>query len=135
MIQLTQFGKDHWSLLAYIQTLCVDSQSGIGRINSNRMRTNKHKRPHIGNSCMIAWNEAWGTRLQGYFECDKVTQPTFQLKDHDDWDCLNDLVENKLVDIISDVNHFITLTDSGKSLSLQLTQHKLNGGQFATFKV
>lgn len=134
MIQQTQFGKDHWSLLAYIQTLCVDSQSGIGRINANRMRTNKNKRPHIGNSCITPWKESWGTRLQGYFECDKETQQTLQLKEHDDWDCLEDLEQNGLVDIISDVNHFITLTESGKALSLRLTHHKLNGEHYATFK-
>lgn len=36
------FGKDHWSLLAYVETCCVDGQDGIGTLDRRRLRVGTH---------------------------------------------------------------------------------------------
>lgn len=135
MIQIAQFGKDHWSLLAYIQTLCLDANTGIGRINANRMRTNRNTHPYKGNDCLTKWDNNWGTRLFGAFESKNPVADGLKLETHDDWDCLEDLEKNGLVEIISDVNNFVVLTPEGKKVSLLLSEHKLNGGQYAHFQL
>ena len=43
-----KFGKDHWSMFAYIETLCVDGVSGVGTIHSNRVASKLRTRKANG---------------------------------------------------------------------------------------
>lgn len=135
-VPVSDFGKDHWSLMAYIETLCVDSiNKGIGTIDKRRVRANEKTHPlHAVNSGHgIGWESSYGTRLSCYCNEQGNTCPSRQLPDHDDWDCLNDLEAAGLIDVISEANGFVKLTDKGREVAGRLRAHKSKGGMFATF--
>lgn len=137
-VNVTDFGKDHWSLLAYIETLCVDSgKGGIGEIDKLRVRCNPKRHPlHAVSSGLgpRTWKPEYGTRLTGFWKDDKTTDPKRQLKSHDDWDCLYDLEMAGLLAIISEVNGFVRLTRRGIRMTAEVRAHKAQGGVFATFR-
>jgi hypothetical protein len=142
IIDILQFGKDHWSLLGYIDSLCVEGVEGIGQINKYKMRCNKNTHP-ILNVNGFDWNIGFGTRLAGYFESkfkgdpEKAEVAGIFLSQHDDYDCLYDLADNGLIEIDYQsglINGFVTLTKFGNTVAFQLREHKANGGQYAHFK-
>lgn len=129
----SQFGKDHWSLMAYLEIRCVDHRGEIDR---------KHLRCNIDRHPMLAWApygepQAWkseyGTRLAGYFMGGDKRDTAKQLPGHDDWDCLDDLADNGFVEIISLVNGLITITPKGNKVAAQLREHKTKGLHFYQF--
>jgi hypothetical protein len=144
---VSQWGKDHWSLLAYLEDLCVKSKTvidglgNVGTIDKSRLRANEHTHPlqAVNSGRVSAWNPAWGTRLKGYFELSNRTDVCaaeaagVQLPQHDDWDCLDDLEVAGLVTIVSLANGFVALTSAGLAMGAELRAHKAKGAHFATF--
>jgi len=132
---MSDFGKDHWSLLGYVETLCVEgTKEGIGTIDYRRMRVNEKTHPLLSRApSSLSWQPTYGSRLKGYWKPDKTTDPLRRLDDHDDVDCLDDLADEGLVEILSLVNGYVTLTDRGREIALRLRAHKSKGGHFATF--
>lgn len=135
---MKDFGKDHWSLLAYIETLLVDSvHRGVGVIDKRRVRSNEKTHPmHAVNanlSSAIRWKPEYGTRLSGFWIDGERTDPKRQLSDHDDWDCLNDLESAGLLEVLSEANGFVRLTDKGLTVAGLLRAWKAKGGVFSTF--
>lgn len=134
---IEHFGKDHWSLLAYAESTCVNGTEGFGNLSSNRMRCNKEKHPLLssGNN----WKTEYSTRLKGFFEfpdrsdAEKAIQAGVMIEGHDDWDCLNDLDEAGLIEIKSLVNGSITMTKKGMELTNKIREHKCEGGSFSNF--
>ncbi len=137
-LQVSDFGKDHWSLLAYIETLCVDSRvKGVGEIDKRRLRCNEKRHPvHAVNMNIanVRWKGDYGTRLSGFFRDSGTTNKKRQIRSHDDWDCLEDFERLGLIEIMSEVNGFVRLTDKGLSLALRVREWKAKGGHFGTFK-
>lgn len=134
----SKFGKDHWSLLAYLETRCVDGQYGVGVIDFRRVRCNPERHPvHAVNR--TAWQSNYGTKLAGFFEfagrddLAAAAAAGVQLPDHDDWDCIADLEAADLLTLTSSANGLVKLTDLGIKVSAALRAHKANGGQFAEF--
>lgn len=134
-VPVQKFGKDHWSLLAFVEILCVDHKGAISDVNRQRMRTNIKRHPGHGYFPLGTegheWKKDWGTRLRGYFE---KRDSKLRLNQHDDWDCLEDfenagLLENKG----SGLNPVLRLTPLGKALAARLRVFKQDGGQFAYF--
>lgn len=120
-----QFSKDHWSLLAYVETRAVDHRN---RLDHEHMRTNIGTHPFLRNDAYQKsrpkrWESSHSTRLRGNKTIDG----------HDDWDCLDDLDDAGLVEIISLVNGFVRMTDYGLAISAQLRKHKANGGKYRDF--
>ncbi len=117
------FGKDHWSLLAYVETRCVDDK---GKLDKRHLRCNPKGAHsiHAVNANILGprWEPTWGTRIKGG-----------QLDQHDDWCCLEDLEAAGYVEITSAVNAFVKLTKAGVAMAALLRAHKAAGGQFATF--
>lgn len=139
----SKFGKDHWSMLAYIETCCVDGRDGVGTLDKRRVRCNEHNHPlnkGIYNSD-AAWKPSYSTRLSGFFDfpergdTDKAVAAGFQLQGHDDWDCLDDLDAAGYVEVISMSNGFVRMTISGCKVAALLREHKANGGMFAGFRI
>lgn len=135
-----KFGKDHWSLLAYIETLCVDGKNGVGAIDHRRVRCNEVSHsPLKGVYDGRAWKPSYGTRLSGFFDYPeradsaKAAQAGYQLLTHDDWDCLDDLESAGYVEILSMVNGFVRLKPDGIRVSALLRKHKVEGGMYANF--
>lgn len=85
-ITIDRWGKDHWSLLAYVESVCVD---GHGEIDLRRMRCDADRHP--GYAVRQGFDDnshkKYSTRLQDG-----------ELQDHDDWDCLDDLEAAGLVE-------------------------------------
>jgi hypothetical protein len=136
-VTIEEFGKDHWSLLAYVETCIVDKKGAhgvpmTGEIDRDRIRCNGDRRPHLfGPRVAMAsnkWKGEWGSRLQGYFEKKDME---LQLPTHDDW--LEDMEREGLLEIMSVVNGFIVITDKGLAICKHLREHKARGGHFAGF--
>lgn len=136
-IQPQNFGKDHWSLLSYVEDLCVNGKGGAGAISRSHMRCNPEKHPIL--SCGNQWSPRYSTRLKNFFQFEerddyaKACDAGVQINGHDDWDCLDDLEEAGYIEIISLVNGAVLMTDRGRAISAELRNHKSKGGQFATF--
>ncbi|KKN76882.1 hypothetical protein LCGC14_0365330 [marine sediment metagenome] len=120
-MKVKEFGKDHWSVLAYVETCCVDNK---GRVDVRRLRINEYKRPIRSNG--LGWNPKYGTRIKG----GSIPDPS-----HDDWDCLEDLEQEELLELIGTmINPVFKLTDRGLRVASELREYKAKGGQFAAFE-
>lgn len=142
LISVEKFGKDHWSLLAYVESCCVDGSDGIGRLDRTRMRCNEALHPMLVGTLRVpsfGWSQSYGTRLAGYFQFDhyqdvkKAIEAGFLLPEHDDWDCLEDLEGAGFVEIISLVNGRAKMTQFGQNVAGALRSFKAQGGKFADF--
>lgn len=119
-MEIEQFGKDHWSVFAYSECCCVDSNH---RLDNRRLRVNEAKRPIRSNG--LGWDGKYGTR---------VKQGGIPDSSHDDIDCLDDLEKAGLIEQIGTlINPAVRLTKKGMRIAAKLRQHKATGGQFATF--
>lgn len=132
------FGKDHNSLLAYLETLQVDSSNpGVATIDKRRMRTNPGRHPlqavNVNDSCG-GWDPSYGTRLAGYWGLKDKVNPKRLVRGHDDWDCLDDLEAAGMVEILSLANGYVRFTDKGLKVASDLRAWKAKGGQFADFR-
>ena len=101
-IPIDQWGKDHWAALAYIESRCV---------NHKGVLKNPHMRTHAGrHPLMIA--RGFGTPGDG------SRYPTSHkggvLPDHDDWDCLYDIVLAGLVTIVQPKDEELWAVPVGK---------------------
>jgi len=105
-VPIDKWGKDHWSVFAYIETLCVD---GNRVIDHRRMRRDGVKYP---------------TRLKGMEE----------LPNHNDWDCADDIEAAGLAENAgTGINRLYKLTEKGFEVAALLRKHKANGGWFSNF--
>lgn len=135
-----QFGKDHWSTLAYVESCCVDGKDGIGALDRRRMRCNASRHPLL-DANGLPWNDVHSTRLSGFFDfadrndTAKAGSAGVMLIGHDDWDCLDDLEAAGYVEILTLANSAVRLTEEGMRVSGLLRAHKARGGQFAQFKM
>lgn len=123
---IATWGKDHWSLLAYVETCCVDNQ---GVLNLERMRINPFKRPFgTRGSAMIKETEKtypYGSRMK-----DDVVPD----REHDDLDVLDDLEAAGLLrNVGTMVNPRVVLTERGLAFSSKIREHKIKGGNYGTF--
>ena len=118
-IPITEFGKDHWSAFAYVETRIVDHGGVVAKQHLRCIRKRHPHRAHEGGDA-----SAYPTRLRG-----GRTQP-----DHDDWDCLDDLEEAGLLENAgTGMNPVFRLTNLGREVAGKLRGHKGQGGQFSEF--
>jgi len=119
MKDITKWGKDHWSVLAYVESACVDRG---GMLEKRCLRCNEKKHPLLKNSLNPKWENSCCTRMkEGVIE------------GHDDWDCLEDLEEMGFIEIISIIKGFVKITEQGKSMVMEIRSHKADGGNYANF--
>lgn len=133
MVKIEDFGKDHWSMMAYLDCRATDNK---GTIDMKHLRI---KNPMLRASHPMAmtrdWKPEYGTRLRGYFLGDGKTDKSRQLPDHDDHDCMEDLEAAGLIeDYTTGIgNGFVKLTERGWEVAKQLRKHKADGGHFYSF--
>ena len=135
IIPLKDFGRDHWSTFAYIDTLIVELQGfqiGFdGRMRQGRrnFRVMKEMCSHpkrVNSASMgIVMDLKYGTRLR-----DGST-----VEGHDDWDCVQDLVEAGLLVGECEPSEILKLSENGKYAINALREHKRSEGSYATFEV
>lgn len=138
-----RFGKDHWSLLAYVESCCVDGTNGQGQLRRDPMRCNPQNHRMVAGpySHGDLWEQRYSTRLAGFFESpdrndpEKAIAAGLQLRDHDDWDCLDDLEAAGFIEVRSLVNGYVSMTDKGREVAARLRAHKAGGGMFAHFSL
>lgn len=135
MPAMEKFGKDHFSLLAYVGCRVADNE---GSLNFEHLRCHPERHPHYLGWRRIEhgdmWDVKYSTRLAGFFETEGEDQLNFRLDDHDDWDCLQDLEIAGLVKIHGTGLHpLVALTDYGHKIEARLRKHKANKGQFNGF--
>jgi len=138
---VTQYGKDHWSMLAYAEAVCVDGQKGVGTLLRDRMRCNPARHPLLAGAyaSVGSWKPQYGTRLRAFFEFNLRNDPVqavaagVQLDGHDDWDCLEDLEAAGYVEVLSLSQGTVRMTARGNQVAALLRAHKANGGMFANF--
>ena len=107
-------GRDHRSLLLYVEGRCVNNQGVLDLLN---LRVNEKKYPLLkinDGHGFEPWDGSNGTRLD-----DGRT-----LKEHDDIDCLDDLANAGLVEIISLVNGFVRITETGHEVAAELRKRR-----------
>ena len=136
-IPMTEWGKDHWSTFAYIETCVVDRH---GFVDSRRMRSTDERYP---------------TRLRGFAQ-----DPSRVVAGHSDWDCVADMIAAGLVAPAPGTTgekgrlpfheyeararrfktasarneaHQFALTEAGIAMAARLREHKARGGNFAGF--
>lgn len=142
VVPMDNWGKDHWSLLGYLDCRCTDNG---GTICGAHLRHNPNKRPAVVGSDMsaisplvrsegVAWKPEYGTKLARYFEVSEKYRPQHRLSDHDDIDCLEDLEEAGLIkNEGSGINPLIRFTEFGNRVANALREHKRSGRHFAQF--
>jgi hypothetical protein len=93
-IPVTSFGKDHWSTFAYVETRTVDYR---GVLEHDHMRCNEQRHPFFNNAGSRAAflgatssGAKYPTRCKGEMLDGKYQSQ--EIYDHDDYDCLDDLI-------------------------------------------
>ncbi len=125
-IPVEQFGRDHWSTLAYIECLCVDND---GVPNRERMRCNPKQHPGLAHHSGTGWQKTYSTRLAGH-----TLEKPVQQDGHDDWHCADDLEAAGLIEQIgTGGNPAFAMTDKGNEMAARLRAHKTKGGNFDNF--
>lgn len=126
-VPISRWGKDHWTTLAYVETVAVDRG---GQIQNAKMRTG-FPNGDLCDSRFPHYPGDYPTRLRDG-----------ELGGHDDWDCLLDfhaegLIEYPEVEVVDDVDHFVRvmLTERGASIAADLRRHLATGGSSARFMV
>lgn len=147
IVPLESFGKDHWSTFAYIETR-IRNYNGLVDHNHMRCDADRHpifaaaKRPQITSS-----GRKYPTLSKGDFNSETKTWDIVEIEDHDDYDCVADLLEAGLLDVEVETSELQTglqllqsatrarfsLTDKGREIARQLIDWKGAGGNFHDF--
>jgi len=128
-VSINQFGKNHWSLLAYIECRCVNHN---GKLDHTHMRCNEMTHLEFRTPNHPEWEVEDGTKLKG-FDKNKVDTNKFLIF-HDDWNCLEDLEKEGFVKILSLKEGIVKLMKKGLRESANLRHHKVSGGCFANYE-
>lgn len=121
-LPVEKWGRDHISTLLYIESVCTDHQ---GRPDARRMRTEpgRAKRGRFSDHETAhpfpgMDSKRYGTRLKDGFE----------LFGHDDWDCVNDMVQVGLIEVYgTSLDPVMKLTDKGFAVAASLRKQKAEG--------
>lgn len=130
-VKLEEFGKDHWSTFAFIETRCVDHK---GQPDLDRMRCNTKRHPGLIGAVVnrfgnAKWKPEYSTRLKGHF------QTPNQINGHDDHDVADDLALAGLIEVRgTGIHPWYKMTKLGTQVASMLREHKAKGGNFADFE-
>lgn len=132
-VPVADWGQDHWSTFAYLETRAVD---GKGIIENSKMRCNArlHREfMHEGPFGLIHDGAKYPTLLAG----------GVKLESHDDWSCLEDMVAARLVKVFYRRKFYckafghseakVEFTNAGLVMAAALRRHKGRGGNFRDF--
>lgn len=120
---MAEWGRDHWSMLAYVETCCVDWK---GVIDPVRVRCNPRRHPGLARPQhkQTAGPYDHPTRIR-----DAKAEP-----EHDDWDCFYDFeAEGLIEDVGTGIHPVAKLTPLGLRITAELRAHKASGKMYAQF--
>ncbi len=116
-----EFGKQHWSLLAFIETQVVDKSFPL---DPRRMSCNEKKRG-ISNGAPFGWNDEYSTENK---------EGKQEILGHDDIDCFEELEKEGFIKNNGTLlNMYPELTDKGWKCISQIREFKGKGGNYIDF--
>lgn len=119
------WGRDHWSLLAYIEDGCVNSPIRSFRVDKRKLQTNLNRHPQHMPAGHPDGSE-YGIRLSDGTELEGSA--------YDEWDCLDDLErEGYIMSVGTGQNPAYEMTEIGHQMASRLRQHKLTEG-YSSFR-
>ena len=127
-IPMSLWGKDHWSVFAYVHYLCVNHPGGFGEPEPEEVQANLNRHPQfvLSRFGTVMDGAKWGIRLK-----DGVELPG---PDYDEYDCLDDAEREGLMDNKgTGLHRSYKMTNYGNEVAGELMAHKANGGNFADF--
>lgn len=138
-IPMSHWGKDHWSTLAYAETVMTDCggfQVGV----DGRMRSGRRNFRVMTQGCPKPKRAGGGAAAPAV-----VMEPghSTKLKDgqcvtgHDDWSCIQDMAAEGLFNCGPDdvePGVILSLSDKGTKILNALREFKRGGGQYAAFR-
>lgn len=138
LVSMSRWGKDHWSTLAYIETVMVNCE-GFQVGSDPRMKANRRNFRVLAQECP---NPRRATRSAPSLAMVMRPEHATRLRDgtvmpnHDDWECLQDFAAEGLFAGAAQVEPKKTLQFSARGLALaaDLRAYKAQGGQFANFE-
>ena len=128
-VPIEKWGKDHWSVFMYVESICVNSTDGIGSPDHRRIQTNHNRHPEKRNNNYHSSPDGadFGIRLNDGTE---LPGP-----DYDEWDCIRDLeCYGFLRDIGTGIRPLYRITEKGNALAAALRKHKTGGGMLVDFR-
>ncbi len=135
-VNIANWSKDHWSTLAYIETVMVECggfQIGLDcRMRSNRRNFRvmheqcpRPKRAKQDGTRAVCMDPKYTSRVKNSTTVD-----------HDDWCCIQDMAVAELFTVgVEQIQPGVVLhlSEAGKAMIAALRAHKATGGQFAAF--
>ena len=92
-IPMDRWGKDHWTTLLYLETVCVDRH---GKIEPEKMRTSRRNWRLAGmvhGQANIMPKDKYPTRLKPV-QAERAKYDRVDLiGGHDDWECMHDMAD------------------------------------------
>jgi len=114
----TRWGTDHWSILAFLETMAVDNK---GLVKVAHMRTHPDVHPkyvHHDTEKLYPTRLRDGSKLNG----------------HDDWSCMEDMISaGMMFALMRDRRVWIFLTPFGADVAGTLRAFKARGGLYRDF--
>lgn len=127
-IPMTEWGKDHWSVFAYIENRCVDAIGGIGRPDLRHVQCNVNRHPGLVSYSLL------GSPHDGADHGIRLKDRELPGPDYDEWDCIDDMEHAGLLEHVgTGINPAYKMTPLGSEVIAALRKHKANGGNFASF--
>jgi hypothetical protein len=138
LIPVEYWGKDHYSTLAYVETIMVDS-AGFEVGLDPRMRANRRNfrvllegRRSPRRPSLTSWKMARAMEPQhtSFLKLGATSE------NHDDWSCLQDMAAAGLFTERADCiepGNTLHLSDLGKRIVTELREFKASGGNFGQF--
>lgn len=132
-VPMEKWGRDHWSTLAYMETVIVEHTVFTVKLDPRMRQTRRMHRvlseysPPKDFDRSVPMDRDDGT----------VLADGSIIKGHDDWACVQDIANLGLLNVGPedvDVGVDLTFSDAGMKLAAELRAHKANGGSFKNFK-
>lgn len=112
-VSLESWGRDHWSTLLYLDHVVVDRG---GRPDRAKMRCDPDLHPGLVSPHHTRFTKKYPTKLKD----------GEHLKDHDDWDCVEDLEAAGLLEWQgTGINPVIHITTVGHKVIAEAREHRV----------
>ena len=133
--EMERWGRDHWSVLALVESWCVEGVGGTpgyGKPDFRKIQTNMNR--HAG---VLSYDPIFGQPEDGAHYGIRLRDGTeLAGPEYDEWDCLDDAEREGLIENVgTGFNPVFKMTDRGNMVFGLLRSHKANGGSFGTFDV
>lgn len=137
-IPISMWAKDHWTTLAYIETVMVDNAGfQVGR--DARMRSNRRNFRVMSEDCPFPKrtdSNAAKLAISMRPEHATILKDGTKVPSHDDWCCIQDMAALGFFKCNADniePGVILNFSPLGEAIADELRKHKRDGGTYATF--